>query len=116
MSPGLFGRRDEVGWTNPPPLGVVPANQRLETDQPAGIERHDGLIVEGKLRPLDCPAEIGFQVKQGEDIGMHRLVEDLETGLTRGLGAVHRRVGIAEQVVGTDIVRVAEGDADLTEV
>src|SRR5262249_34545123 len=36
--PGVFGQRNEVGWTDEPPLGMFPANQRLKTRQLAVIQ------------------------------------------------------------------------------
>ena len=47
---GLLGDRDELGGRDQAPLGVAPAQQRLDAgDGPVG-EPHDGLVVQLELR------------------------------------------------------------------
>jgi hypothetical protein len=63
------------------------------------------LVVEGA-------AQFRFQLQAGHGALAHGTIEQLVAGLALGLGAVHGRIGIAEQVLGPVVTDGPQGDAD----
>ena len=95
-----------------PRLGRLPADERLEPDDPAGAELDDRLVVEAELVALLDAAEAR---RAGRSLGRAlaragRKISAPPRG--RLLRRVHRDVGVAQQVVGGLVAAPPEGDAD----
>jgi hypothetical protein len=92
----VLGQRDELHRADQPPLGVVPAHERLRADDAAVGQSHLGLVVQDELVALDRLAQLG----QHEQALVARAVG---VGLVGGhadallLGLVHGDVGALEQ-------------------
>ena len=78
-------------------LGVLPAHERLGGHRPAGGEVDHRLVVDLELAAVERAAQLGLGAHAGHHAGAHRLVEQLVAAAAALLGAVHRRVGVAEQ-------------------
>ena len=104
---GLLGDRDELGRRDLAELGIVPAQQRLEALDLAGLGVDHRLVGEAELarvhravqRQLDLAALLGAGVQR-------RLVE-ADVVAAAVLGPVEREVGVADQLL--DAVAVAAG-------
>ncbi len=102
---GLLGQRDEVGPGRQGRARVLPAHQRLDADDAAGLDRHLGLEVDAELLALDRGAQRVLRVQPVERALARDLVEQHQPPAARLLGAVHRGVGVADQVLDV-LVRV----------
>ncbi len=110
--PGLLGEGDEVRRWNQAALGMLPAGERLEAGDAAAGERDDRLVVHDEVARRDASAELGFELEQLHRGAVQLEVEDLVAPRTRGLGAVHGEVGVAQEPVGAGARGLGEGDAD----
>src|SRR5215212_7307202 len=108
----LLGERDELCGADDAALRVTPAHERLEAREPSGRERDDGLVVDLELAVLDGAAQVVLKPQARERVGVHLGVEQLVTRLALLLRAVHRRVGVAQDVLGVFVAVRAERDAD----
>ena len=95
----LLGHPDELGRIDRAARRVVPADQRLDADDPAAGEHDDRLVGDGQVAAADASAEIRRQRVAFDDRAVHRRIEDLRAALAVGLGAVHRDVGVAQDLV-----------------
>ena len=93
---GVLGEGDERVGGEPAPLRVVPAHQRLDAGDAAGLERHDGLVDEAQLAGLDAAGQVGLQLEPLEGARVHLLLEQLDAVLALLLGQVHGHVGVAQ--------------------
>src|SRR4051794_25265204 len=66
-----LGYRNELRWRYQTPLGVLPADQRLEPDHPAGGELNLWLVVKHELGRIECPAEVALQLPPGASLQIH---------------------------------------------
>ena len=82
----------------------------VETGRPGG-QVDDRLVEDLELAALQRPAQLGLGPHAGHGAGAHRLVEQLVAPAAARLGAVHRRVGVAEQRRGRVGPRRGQGDA-----
>src|SRR3954464_8906236 len=91
---------------------MLPAQQRLGAVQLARLELHLRLVVERELLALQRPAQLDTELRARAralvDLGGEELVV-VAPGL---LGAVHRRVGRADQRLVLWADRSVSGDAD----
>ena len=94
------------------PLRVVPAGQRLEGDDLAGVEAHDRLVGDVDVALLHRPLELAADREAVDGAVVHRRLEHLDAALAVRLGRVHGEVGVAEQLVGRGGGPEAGGDAD----
>ena len=103
-----------MNWTGEimPALRVLPADQRLDLADAAGLEIDDRLVVDAQLVALDGVAQVGLQLQPLHRLGVHARIEDGVAGLALRLGPVHRHVGIAQQVAPGGRGRGAQRDAD----
>jgi len=104
----LLGDGDEGGRRDDAALRVAPADQRLEAGQGAVGQGDQRLVVHLQLAALLGLAQVGLQLEALDHLGAHRRLEHRPV-VTLGLGAVHRHVGVAQQLVAP---AVAAGDAD----
>ncbi len=87
-----------IGMTMP----RVGCSQRTSASMPAMSPRqiHDRLVAQGELAALQGAFEVGLELEPGQGLRLHLGLEDLVVALAVLLGHVHRRVGVAQQVVG----------------
>ncbi len=109
---GLLGDGDEVIRQHQPAFRVLPAHQRFEPHDASGPERHDRLVVHQEIAAVDAAPQVGLELEQGHRALVHVAVEDLVAGLALGLGAVHRDVGVAQDLLGVGVAGRAVGDTD----
>ena len=107
---GLLGQRDELARPEQTALGVLPAHQRLHSDDVLAVDRHLGLEEDAELLALDRLADRVLVVQARQRPLAGDLVEQHHTRAAGALGPVHRGVGVADQVVGI-LVRIG-GDRD----
>src|SRR5205809_3056712 len=93
-------------------LGMPPAQQRLETADEAGLERHLGLVVEEELLLIDRPAQRRLHPHARERPLVHLAGEVLVGIAALFLGAIHGGVGVHDQGLGVVAVGREQGDAD----
>ena len=55
---------------------LLPPYQRLETLDPALGQGHDRLVVDAKLRAVDSPAQIVFELEQLDRMMVHLFIEN----------------------------------------
>ena len=107
----LLRDRDEVVRRHEPARRVLPADECLERDHPVLGERDDRLVLHDELVFLQGSAQVGLELEPGDRRRVHLGLVDPEATLALALGAVHRGVGVAEQLVGGGAVRAGVGDA-----
>ena len=108
----LLGDRDEVRRAEQAARRVAPADQRLHAGHPTGGEGDDRLVDDLELAARDAPGELHAQAVAGHDRGVHQRLEDGDAIRPAALGAVHRDVGVAQQVVRAGDPVAGRGDAD----
>jgi hypothetical protein len=113
-----LGQGDERARRDQPPLGVLPANERLGAHRAARREVDDGLVVQHQLVVGQRAAQVRLELQPLDRRGVHRRREGLEAPLAAFLRLVEREVRVPEQVVGAlaaarDRDPDARGDADL---
>ncbi len=96
---GLLGERDELARAEQAALGMLPAHERLEARVAAEVEVDDRLVVQDQFLVLDRALELLAAVEAGDGVGVQVGGEDRAAVRARGLGGVHREVGVAQQVV-----------------
>src|SRR5690348_13832269 len=112
---GFIGHGHEFpGWDEA--VTLLPADKRFETHNPAPRQGHNGLVMVEEFAPLQGLAQVGFQLQALDGVGMHGGVEDLATGLTGALRAIHGDIGVTQQflsaVVGSSAERNAHAGGD----
>ena len=107
MRPGLLGQADERERRHQTALGVLPADERLEPDDPVGPEVDDRLVVGAQLVALEGAPEVALEIEALERLGAHRRVEQREVPGRIALGPDHRDLGLAQQLVRGDPARLA---------
>ena len=76
---------------------MLPAHQGLEADHPQlTAQRHLGLVVHPQLGTLHGVVEGRLQLQALQSPGARDLIEELVARAAQLLGAVHRRVGLAD--------------------
>ena len=110
--PRAFGDRNELRRRNHPALRVRPTQQRLHRDDALSLQRHDRLIVQCKLAPLERAPELRLEGEPAHRHRVHGRVEDLEARPSLLLRAVHRRIGAAEQPLRRFVWPSRQRDAD----
>ena len=77
---------------------MLPADERLEEHDPRGLQVHDRLVVDHELALPEAPGQVRAQLAPGDDRRMHHRLEDRDAVLARRLGAVHRDIGVTQEV------------------
>ena len=83
-----------------PARRVAPAHERLDAARGLAREADDRLVVQLELAALDGGGQLGAQLEPGQRLGVQRGVEARPAALAAGLGLVHGRVGVAQQLAG----------------
>src|SRR6266480_5087918 len=91
---------------------MLPAHQCFEAGELARLNTHDGLIKNTKLVSLQRPTQITFESHANYGTGMHLKIEQLVTGLARILRTIHRRIGVAQNIVWLIVSTRTERNAD----
>ena len=94
---GLLGQRDELGGRDQAEVGVEPADQRLDADDRAIVQAHLRLVVDDQLGTLERAPQLGLQDQALERGGVHVGGIELVAAARVLLGAIERRVGVADQ-------------------
>src|SRR3954453_1794347 len=97
---GVFGDGDELGRRHDRAVTLLPAHQGFEADHIAGFEIEDRLMEETKLAAIERAIQRGLDREPMSDALVHRFVVDGEAVAAGVLGAVHRRVRVAQEVFG----------------
>ena len=126
---GLLGHRQEGVGREQPALGVLPAHQRLDALDRAGVQPHDRLVVHDELVDRAVAQPAGHLQPPARGLPQPRR-EQVHPVAAGRLGGVHRGVGVAEQLVrvarrrarptatpmladsGTEMPRAAKGAAN----
>src|SRR3954452_3764739 len=96
----LLGERDELVRRDEAALRVAPAQQRLDAGGAAVGEPDDRLVVKLELIGGERALEVGAQLETREDALVHGRLEQAVAALAVALGDVHRRVGVADELLG----------------
>ena len=97
---GLLGERQELVRRQQPTIGVQPARQHLVADHAAGGELDDRLEVRHDLAALDAMPQLAGRAQRLHAGLVATDLERLDAVAATRLGAVHRGIGVAQQVVG----------------
>ena len=112
MSARLLGDRNELGGQDKAARRVSPANQRLAADDALLDHADQRLIVKFELVSRKRRAQVVFQRNAGSQKGVHFRFKEPVHGLSVGLGAVERDIGVLQNLVGVHAVVRRDGDAD----
>src|SRR6266436_1969909 len=85
-------------WTEQASRGVLPSQQRLKTDNLCGSQVDNRLIKIAKFFPFDRVTQISLQLQSSHHTGSHIRVKHLVTRFAQGLGSIHGRVGISQDI------------------
>ena len=107
-----LGGRDELTGQHQPALGMVPADQRLDTGEAPGRELELRLVVQHELAPLQRLAQLALEPPARLRLLVHRRLEQAKAVAALRLGAVEGEVGVLEQRVRVLPVLREQGDAD----
>jgi hypothetical protein len=97
--PGALGGRDELGRRDQPAGRVLPADQRLDADHPAGARLDDRLVDDEELAGVQRAAQLAAEPGVADHRQLHAAVVAHPVGLAALLGRVHGDVGVAQHGV-----------------
>ena len=100
----LLGGRHEVARTEQAAGRVLPVHARLERADATAAERELRLVAHVQLAAAQRVAQVDLVGEAGERAGAHLLAEDDVAVLAVLLGAVHRGVGVADELLGAAVV------------
>ena len=78
---------------------MLPANQRFEAREGPILERNNRLIVNAELFAIERAPQVILHLQQIHGVRVHALIEYFITRFALRLGAIHRRVGVAQHVL-----------------
>src|SRR4051794_10081778 len=87
---------------------MLPAYESFKSPNMARLQIDDWLIVKQKFVAFYCAPEIGLELQQIQRSRVHGFVENLVPVFTQHLGAVHRRIRVAQYVVWMFVTNCAE--------
>ncbi len=90
---------------------MVPAHQRLDTEQLAVRQVDDRLELEEELVALERAADVLLEPQALAQFLLHLRLEHDEAALAGRLGVVHGNVGVSQQLLGV-VVLLRVGDTD----
>ena len=100
MSPVSSATRDEVAGRQQAPLGVLPAHERLDADEPPGRQVDHRLVVDAQLAAVEGAAQRVLDVEAVDRAGRAcALSNSSQRARPPVLGPVHRGVGVADAAV-----------------
>ncbi len=106
----LLGEGNELGRREEAPLRVLPAHERFDTGAARVGERDDRLEEQSQLVALQRTVERVLGRVASESACAHRVVEHRDATATGFLRVIHRRVRVAQELLGTFVTRAAERD------
>ena len=109
---GVFRDRDEFGGRDHAAFGMAPAQQRLAAGHLVAAEIDQRLVVDFEAAVHQRLAQILLQGKPRLGAGIHRRLEEAIGPAAVGLGAVHRQIGILDQLIEIGAVLRRQRDAD----
>lgn len=77
---------------------MLPANQRFDGDDGAGVKVHLGLVEQPQFITHEGKTQRRLRFHAVHDVRVHRLVEHLVGATAALLGAVHRDIGISHEL------------------
>src|SRR5438309_1200306 len=108
---GALGRRDEVRRQQDAPLGMLPAQQRLDPDDLPGAELDPRLVQEPQLTVHDGPAQLDRDAPEPGGGGGALRGEHLVPTTAERLRPVHRPIGVLHEDLGPVVASGRHGDA-----
>ena len=108
---GLLGDVDELTGIEHATVVVAPSREGFDTRHRAGGELDDRLVVHGDRALPDPDRQLIRELVGTAGCPHDRGVEELDAPATVLLGAVHRRVGLAHELLRLLILGAAERDA-----
>ncbi len=109
---GFLRQRDEISRRDHAALRVVPAHQRLEAGNLAGLQIKDRLVVNLELAVGDGLAQVELERAARLQTLVHLALEEAMGAAAVALGEVERHVGVLQEQVGIGAVVGRDGDAD----
>ncbi|CAB4835941.1 unannotated protein [freshwater metagenome] len=106
---GVLGDGNELGRRDDGAVRLLPAHQRFEADDIARLQIEDRLVEQTELAAVESAVERSFDGEAMGDPLVHRLVVDGQTVAAGILGAIHRRVGMSDKILGCRARRRADG-------
>ena len=108
---GVLGDRHEDVRRDEAVVRVVPAGQRLDADDRAGLQVGLGLVLDEELLALDGPPQLGGEREPPRAVVVDGRVVPLDAG-GAALGGVHRHVGPLQEGGRVGAVVGRDGHAD----
>ncbi|MCY1330982.1 hypothetical protein D9M69_166320 [compost metagenome] len=108
---GFLGQGNELGGEHDAAFRVLPAHERLRTDDAAGAV-HLRLEIQQQVLVLQALAQVGFQPRPCGGHRLHFRIEEAQGVAARRLGAIHRQVGALHDVVHRVHLPLEQGDAE----
>jgi len=102
----FLGQRNEIGRHDQPAPGMLPAQQGLDAGH-AALAVHLGLVMQHELLLAHAGVQLGADRGAGIEGGLHFGVKKAHGIAPRGLGLVHRLVGLLEHLAHA-VVRAIE--------
>src|SRR4051794_17352865 len=93
-------------------LGVLPAHQRLESQDMLRAQLHNGLVVDCQLLPLNGLTQLSFELQSCKSTGTHLGIIDFIASFAPLLRAVHCDIGIPQEILWPLSSGSTERDAD----
>ncbi len=114
MRPGFLGQGNEGCGRYRAAIGLPPADQSLDLDQPLARQSEHRLV--GKLEPIAIQrtAQLALQPPIPPQLPVESAVVGLEPAAPGGLGPIQCDVGVADQALGRVAVGWVERDAQAT--
>jgi hypothetical protein len=109
---GFLRNRNEQGWRNPPAIGVVPAQQRLEPGNPIGLRIDQRLVIDLQLTTVERVEQVLLQQTPVLSSLEHIAREEAMPAAAGILRRIEREVSIAGEIFGGIAVLRPQHDAD----
>ena len=106
----LFGQRNENARGHGSALWMVPAHQRLESEDGA-VSRGLRLEMEFQFVSLDRHCEVAMQQAAVSDLVIHGGFEESDRSAAFRLGAIQRGVGMGDQCLGVEAILRINADS-----
>ncbi|MNF71292.1 hypothetical protein D3C84_532390 [compost metagenome] len=109
---GALGDGDEFRRRHQPPMRMLPAHQRLDTDQATGLEVVNRLVIHAQFLLFQRTAQFGCRLNpllrmSSQFFGVERV-----TVATSAFGLEQGRVGVAQQLFSAQGITGKQADAD----
>ncbi len=92
-------------------FGVVPVTE-FDSDNRTRRQRYERLVHQHELFAFERASHAGLDAQARHGLFVHPPVKHLMTGATLGLGAVHRCVRVAQEILGPVALARAQSDSD----